>query len=220
MSGHETFSEKKRVEQLEATFDLDKSSIEDLLDLGLLYIEPCHRESDAIRLYETILKRDPKNSAAKFWLAYCCIWYLMDKDALKRAITLLENIIDTDKNFSGAAFILIAEAMGDLYNLPMEEKIKFLEASIKYEPNWVYNHLYLAWAYKAAKRDHDALNQAELALENFKKYGANFTNDHSIFENEITGRASHYMEEQLKKLKAELESILSKTKSSSHIADS
>ncbi|MEK7528604.1 MAG: hypothetical protein AAB592_02475 [Patescibacteria group bacterium] len=201
----------KRVESLEKTLNLAESSLNTLLELAQLYIEPCHRESDAIQLYETILKRDPQNSAAKFWLSYCCIWYLMDKDALKRAVALLENIIATDKNFSGAACILLAEAMGDLYNLPMEEKIKFLEASIQYEPNWVYNHLYLAWAYQAAKRYHDALNQTELALANFKKYGVDFVDDNSIFENEITGRASRYVEEKLKELIIKVEKILSES---------
>jgi hypothetical protein len=53
MSGHETPEEKKYIKELERRINPENSSLEELLELSILYIEPSHREDEAI----TLLKR-------------------------------------------------------------------------------------------------------------------------------------------------------------------
>lgn len=75
----------------------------------MLYIDPAHREAEAISLLEEILEMDPSNGRAQLWLAYCCIHYLMDEPALRRAIALTEKL-EEDSELGGAAAMLRAEA--------------------------------------------------------------------------------------------------------------
>jgi tetratricopeptide (TPR) repeat protein len=198
MAGHPNSCELKFVNRLEASINVESSPIQKLLELGQLYIEPCHRETDAISIFEVILRRDPNNSSAKFWLAYCCIHYLMDNKSLQRAVSLLNSVITYDHGFVGAAFMLLAEALNDVGNFPLNDKIRLLESSVSYEPNWVYNRYYLALAYKQNGYIYDAMSQLQRALQNVMVDKPQYLDINTrYFEESITGRMAHKIKEKI-----------------------
>jgi thioredoxin-like negative regulator of GroEL len=204
MTGHATSEELKVVQQLEAAIDLTNSPIEDLLQLGQLYIEPCHREADAISLFDAVLQRDPAETRAKFWLAYCYLHYLMDPDAIRRAAVLLESIIQTDPHHAGAAYMLLAEVLEEESHLTVDRKIQLLEASVSLEPDWVYNRENLAQAYHEAGRFSDALEQIHKALANVTTTDPQWSITTRNFEESITGRIGYRV---IERLTADLEKI-------------
>ena len=197
MSGHESKEEAELIGRLEANLDLNQSPIEDLLELGQLYIEPAHREDEAIRLFEAVLRRDPDNAAARFWLANIYLRYLMDQEALKRAVELLGPVLEDGSSYTGAAFMLLAEILEEPGDLPLERKIQLLEASAELEPEWVYNRQSLAWAYSEAGRFAEALAQLQRARANVIPPDPNWTLTRRNFEESVTGRAGHRVVERL-----------------------
>ncbi|MCI0337070.1 MAG: hypothetical protein L0226_05810 [Acidobacteria bacterium] len=209
MSGHASKDEMKIVEQLESAIDLKTSPIDDLLELGQLYIEPCHREAEAILIFETILMRNPHNNAAKFWLAYCCLHYLMDPKALQRAVSLLETNINANDDYAGASYAMLAEIFEEQNSSSHEKKIQMLEASVIKEPSWVYNRQSLAWAYIEVGRFADAFEQIQIALTNVQEPDPGWNITKRNFEESITGRTGYRaierLQSDLEKIKTELE---------------
>lgn len=198
MTGHANAEELRLVERLESAVDLATSPIEDVLELGQLYIEPCHREADAIRLFEGVLKRDPHHIWAKFWLAYCCLHYLMDREALRRARTLLESVMTRDPQHAGAACMLLAEVLEEEQgSASLHRQIRLLEASVGCEPGWVYNRQALSRAYRQAGRLVDAVAQIRAALSNVMVADPSWTVTTRNFEESITGRIGHRVAERL-----------------------
>jgi cytochrome c-type biogenesis protein CcmH/NrfG len=127
-------------------------SVADLLRLAQVYIEPAHEEQLAIPLLEQILAREPSNAPAKLWLAYCCIHYLMDEASLRRAVQLLQDVIDSRSGLEAAAQMLLAEVREDLGEIIPTRKIELLEASVRERPDWVFNRVRLGRAYRAEGR--------------------------------------------------------------------
>jgi len=197
MNGHATDEDMKIVRQLESKIDLESSPLADLLELGQLYIEPCHREEEAMRIFEAVLARDPNNADAKFWLAYCCLHYLMVPAAIRRAAILLESVIQTNPERAGAAYLLLAEVLDEEGNLTVDRKIELLEKSVALEPTWVHNRESLAWAYMEAARFADALEQISKALTNVVTPNPEWSITTRNFEESITGRTGHRITERL-----------------------
>jgi tetratricopeptide (TPR) repeat protein len=197
MGDHADSDQASAVYALEATIDPERSPVEDLVRLGLLYIEPCHREDDAIILLEAALKRVPGHACAKIWLAYCCIHHLLDEAALARARRLMESVLEAGSDERGAAYLLLAEAGRDLGDLPLTEEVALLEASVQQEPGWVSNRESLAWVYAQTGRRADALAQLRAALRNIRplREGAGVAEE--MYEQSITGRASHRARERI-----------------------
>lgn len=191
MSGHETPEEKKYIEDLEKKIDLDNSSIEAILELSILYIDPSHREDEAIMLLKTVLKRDPKNEKAKILLAHCCIHYLMDKNSLLYAETLLNEIISGSGNYIGAAYNLLPSVLGELYKIPISQKINYFELSVKNEYSWVSNHYNLAFSYKQAGRFEEAISEIKTAIRNVVPPDPKWSMAETYYEGLITGRGEN-----------------------------
>jgi hypothetical protein len=93
--GHATLEEKRVIKELEEKIDVNKSPIGKLIELSLLYIEPCHNYEKAIELTKLILIRETENEMAKILMAFCCIHYLMSKDDLEYAEKILNEVITT-----------------------------------------------------------------------------------------------------------------------------
>ncbi len=212
--GHATPEEIREVEELERVIDFESSSIEDLLKLGQLYIEPCHEEEKAIEVFEAILKRDPGNVWAKYWIAYCCVNYLMDEDSLKRAKDLLDSCLsDVFGKGNAAVYLLLVRVIDELhyidkkYRISEKEKLNLLEESVRLEPNWVSNRMNLAWLYKKLGRIDDAIYQIEKALENFISPESGWSTIQYYFEDAVTWRVSESWIEDFQK---ELEELKNK----------
>lgn len=210
MTGHASAEELELVRRLESTVDPVAGPVDDLLELAQLYIEPCHREADAIRLLEAALRRDPDDARARFWLAYCCLHYLMDPDALRRAAALLGPVIEKDPQRAGAALMLLAEILEEQGALPLDRRIALLEASVRSEPEWVHNRQSLAWAYKEAGRLSDALAQIRAALTNIASPDPAWTVTRRNFEESITGRTGHGIRERLMSDVKEIEDTMNR----------
>jgi hypothetical protein len=81
--------------------------------------------------------------------------------------------------------------LGVLYiGLSADTKIRLLEASVKCEPEWVYNRQSLAWAYRDTGRFDEALMQIEKALDNIREPHSDWNPAVRHFEQMITGRMS------------------------------
>ena len=205
MSGHTTPDVERRVTQLEQRIDPEKSDIADVLELAQLYVEPCHREDRAIALFDAVLRREPQNNTATVWLAYCCIHYLMDKAALRRAQDALTSILRADAQ-NGAAYLLLAEVLQDLGDPSIEKRISLLESSVACEPTWVNNRHYLAWGYWKAGRKAEGVAQMRQAIENIISADPGWSIQREYFEICITGRVSQpeYLKTELEKMVREV----------------
>jgi tetratricopeptide (TPR) repeat protein len=188
--GHATPEEQEEINRQEAYLKEEDAPVEHLVELGVLYIEPYHRVADAIAVFERVLERVPRNIDARFWLAYCCVHYLMDDAALRKAVGLLEAIIQHEPAGSGHAYLLLAEALEDQGRLSADDKIRLLEASVKCEPEWVYNRQSLAWVYRDTGRFEEALIQIEKALDNIREPDSSWSPAVRRFEQMVTGRNS------------------------------
>jgi thioredoxin-like negative regulator of GroEL len=199
--GHADGQEREVVADLLRRIVPEESPTQDILDLALLLIEPCHREHQAIPLIEAVLKRAPSNGRAKILLAHCCIGYLVERPALKRAKALLASVIDTDPEYRGAAYMLLAEALYDMGKLPIGKEIRMLESSVACEPEWVYNRYRLAGAYKRVGRFSDAVDQMQRAVANIKDADPQWTLSDYYFESIITGRVERdFIESELQRM--------------------
>lgn len=196
MSGHAAPEELREIETREAELDPATSPVADLLELGLLYLEPAHREEDAIRLFESILARDPDHGPARLWLAYSLLHYAMDQPSLARAQDLLTPLLDAG-TYGGAAHMLLAEVR-DEQGADVGERIRLLEASVAQEPDWVSNRHDLAWAYSAAGRHDAAAEQLEQALEAIRAEDPSWTAAERSYDQSITGRTEFGAEERLR----------------------
>jgi tetratricopeptide (TPR) repeat protein len=197
MSGHETAAEAALVKQMEAEIDPATSPTARVVELGQLYIEPCHREDRAIALFETVLGREPDNLAARYWLAYCLVHQRMDEASLRQSVEMLQGVVSASGSYAAAAGMLLAEALEELGELAQDEKIRLLEASVEREPGWVYNRQSLGWAYAEAGRLADARQQYDHALANVATPDPEWTSVKRHFEEAITGRIGHRVCERL-----------------------
>lgn len=189
MSGHESPQERDLINELEKKcLDKKKASIEDLMKLGQLYIEPAHEEDKAIEIFKEVLYRDPNNAWAKYWLSYCYVHYSMEKKDLMEAKKLLESELEKESEALGAIYALYAEVLQDLEEIALPELIPFLEKSVELEPDWVQNRLYLAFAYEAAGKTREAITEIEQALKNILTRTEKWTIQQYYFEIMVTGR--------------------------------
>lgn len=188
MAGHATPEEEKRIDELKRRVDPEASSIEDVLALALSYIEPIHEEDQALCLLEVILRRDPRNSLAKIWIAHCYIHYLMNRKVLERAKVLMESVIKDDPKYAAAAYILLTSILRDLDGITPEHEISLWEAAIDCEPDWPNSHYGLAWAYLKLGRRADAIKEMERAMANNKGPYSGDDIIEEMFETSITGR--------------------------------
>ena len=197
MYGHATEDEVDRILALERRYRERPHDLEGLLELGVLYIEPAHREDGAIKCFERVLEADPSNAEARLWLAYCCIHYLMDRHALERAASLLAGV-QADPEFGGAASMLKAEALEDMGELDHDEKIRLLEDSVSRSPHFVSNHERLSRAYQVIGRLHDSIEHLKRALANLERFEPRDESRRAqALEELVTGRGQPELHEEL-----------------------
>lgn len=207
MYGHASEEEIEYIREVERQVAKERNP-ETLLELGVLYIEPAHREAEAVELFESVLRMDPSNSRAQLWLAYCCIHYLMDQAALQRAVALTERLED-DWELRAAAALLRAEALEDAGELSKSEKVRLLEMSVSRSPDWVSNRERLAWVYAELGRFEEALDHVRRALSNLEAFEPSRNSTEArIFEELVTGRGQPQLQEELTKHAYELEARL------------
>jgi tetratricopeptide (TPR) repeat protein len=190
MVDHITSEDSAMIDRLESV-DPEAGPIEELLRLGQLYLEPAHRESDAVRLFESLLVRDPSNAWAKFWLAYCLIKYVMDADAVGRGRDVLGSAIDaTDDAAAAASLALLAESLGDDED-SLGDRIRLLERSVRRRPDWVHNRQSLGWEYERAGRLAEALDQLLRARRNIVQPDPRWDSVTRNFEESVSGRIGY-----------------------------
>jgi tetratricopeptide (TPR) repeat protein len=187
MYGHASDREREAIYEFEERASAT-GSVADLLKLAQVYVEPAHEEQLAIPLLEQILDREPSNAVAKLWLAYCGIHFLMDEASLRRAVRLLESIIDSRSQLDGAARMLLAEVLEDLGELTPTRKTELLEASVRLQPDWVFNRVRLGRAYRAQGRLAEGKEHFQVALSNLTTESSEWDLAARAFESSITGR--------------------------------
>lgn len=203
MWGHATLEEKKLIQELEKKIDVNKSPIEKLIELSILYIEPCHNGEKSVEIIKSILKRDQNNEEAKILMAYSCINYLMSKDDLENGEKILNEVISHGDKKKGAAYKLLAEVLQDLGKLKLEEEINYLELSVEFEPNWVSNHYVLSHAYEKIGNLKKAIDHMNIAIQNVVEKEDDWSLAQYYYESFMTGRISdkkYLLEPDLKKM--------------------
>lgn len=202
MTGHETPEQRREIDERAAAVDPRTSPVEELVDLALLYLEPAHREDEAIDLLEAAVDRDPLHQAARIWLAHTLLHVRMDAVAVERAREVLTPLL-TVPTAAGAANLLLAEIREE-QGADLDERIALLESSVAREPDWVSNRHDLAWAYSDAGRHADAAEQLERALRSVVPVDPAWDAARRSYEESITGRSADGTEARLRADLAEL----------------
>lgn len=202
MTGHATAAEAREIESREATLDRATSPVGELLELALLYLEPAHREDEAIELLESIVARHPQHAEARVWLAYALLHFGMDQDSLARAREVVTPVLENTSH-AGAAYMLLGE-IGEEDGVEVAERIRLLEASVAAEPEWVNNRHDLAVAYFEAGRSEDATAQLEAALGSIRGEDPDWSLARRSYEESLTGRTAFEAEDRLRAASREL----------------
>lgn len=214
--GHATPEEQQHIQEMENRLDTATSPLDEVLELALLYIEPCHRGETAVSLLQAILKRHSSHSLAKLWLAYCCRWVLMSPEWQRYAQGLLQEVVagESDPQLVGGAYLLLAQLARELafpkWNEPeaLSHQIELLEASIEHAPQWCNNHVALAWILKDAGRLREAAEHLQAGISNITGRDLSWNLLRLYFEAEITGRAAgaDFLRRKLDEINAEAQS--------------
>ena len=135
LGGHATPRERERAAALEAKLQAQSASLDEQLELALLYLEPGHDGFRAAELLERILKTEPEHDLARLWLAHCWIYEWMDENALRNAVTLCDALTDASKPapVRSAALLLKATALRQLGG--DGEVIELLSLSVELAPS-------------------------------------------------------------------------------------
>jgi len=194
---HATPEEAQMISALESRVNVETSPVDNLLRLAQLYICPQHSIERAVELLQAVLRRDPDNMWAKYWLAYRNLRYATTKGAVLEARRLLEHCPEQ----AGALYQLLCPVREELGDLSDEERVALLEESVRLEPNWTGNREWLALAYEKVGRIEDAVRQLETALQNMlPEADPSWDPVKSTFEAEVTGRTGVYSREEIPKI--------------------
>ncbi len=212
--GHATPEEQQHIQELEARIDAATSPLGEILELALLYIEPCHRGESVVELLQAILQRDPNNSVAKIWIGYCCLWALISPEWQRYAQGLLQEALasEPDPELVAGAYLLLAQLSRKLafpkWNEPeaLSREIELLRVSIDRAPHWVNNHRTLAWAYKQRGDVAESIEHLQRGIENMLPRDPELDPLTLYFESYITGRIAQtrFLHEQLQVLQAQV----------------
>jgi hypothetical protein len=142
MPGHATAEQDERIRILEERTRSGNAVCEELLELSLLALEPQH---DPFHAAELLVLVDAKcgDPRAKLWLAFTRIYKLMDDEALRTAVGLCDELLQTeDVKLRAAAWMLRAAARRQL---SLGEDVgDDIERSVQLAPEWIGNRLLFA----------------------------------------------------------------------------
>ena len=135
---------------------------EGVLDLAQLWIEPMHREDDAVELVEAALRVEPGRPRAVLLSAYLALHYWMDDDHLDAAAAALRDLLARGVETGAAAMLLdeINRGRDGGYDLDL------LRRSVAAEPGWSLNHVRLSRAYAARGDRAAAAAELDTAIAN------------------------------------------------------
>src|SRR5947207_1132747 len=125
MIGHASDAENAYIAGLEAELAISPSWSR-VMDLAVLYVEPGHEQQKTVAIMNASLALRPDDGRARIWLAFCAIHWSMDRASLERAVELLEPAVSVVGPHTGAAAILMAEALDDLSRLDEERRFELL----------------------------------------------------------------------------------------------
>lgn len=206
MTGHATPQERAIIDQLAATISVNESPLPDLVRLARLYVEPDHREEEAMAFLERVLERDPDYAEAKFWLAYCFRQFMPTRELMARAKSLLLDLTESPTVFAAAAWSSLPSLLADEGDVSPGERIRCYSRSVELQPAWVENHIRLANALLEIGEADNARRHAERALRNRLDAAQRFEAEvDNMFEDRITGRAwpIEEIEEETRKIMGE-----------------
>jgi hypothetical protein len=187
-NGHATPGEVEELDRLRVRVK-GNVSLDDLLDLGQLYLEPFHREEIGVAIARLALMLCPGNARASTIFAHGVMVIEPTDPSLREAAALLRAVPDTAHKYKAAANVLLSGILQDLDELDPAEELRLLEQSVSMAPSWVRNRLFLAEALAAAGRVHEAHHQVEAASGNLLNPEGISVIDRS-FHDLFTGRLS------------------------------
>ncbi len=204
--GHAAPGERQRMAELETKLRTRTITSGEHLELALLNLEPGHDGFRAAELLREMLAAEPENGSARLWLAYCCIYELMDPEALREAVRLCEELApgQASADVRAAALLLEAAALRQLAG--DRDVLALLRESVRLAPTWIANRQWLAMIYQERGDRAAAEEQLREALEVSRAQPAPEPDRYAdqLFEMLITARGSHQiggrLQEQLQEL--------------------
>jgi hypothetical protein len=203
--GHATTAERARIDSLEIKLQRSSITLEELLDLALLHLEPMHKATRAAGLFRQVIASDAQGSeVARLWLAYCLIYEFMEERFLKEAMSLCDRLLSPGNaaDLRAAAWMLKATALRDsgVEPFPFNELFESLKAAPLITTRRLLADLFRDRGDLARARE-----QLELALSIPLVDVSDMPLEREMFEMLVTGRGEHRVHdgihEQLRKLR-------------------
>lgn len=170
---------------------------EERLELALLNIEPGHDGFRAVELLREMPAGSPSLDLARLWISYCCIYELMDDDALREAVRLCDELLERrpSARVQAAALLLKAASLRQLGS--GHDTVAELRESVRLEPTWVANHQFLATVYEELGDRVAAEDELRKAIEVSRLPQESASHADQLFEMLITARGSHQITKRL-----------------------
>jgi len=189
MGAHTTAEQANRIRILEEKERAGSASCDELLDLSLLALEPQH---DGFRAAELLGRVDAEcgDPRAKLWLAFTCIYELMDQGSLRSAIKACGGLLELSENVKlrAAAWMLRAAALRHLS--PVEDVRTDVEQSVRLAPEWIANRQLLAEVLSERGDRGGAEEQLKQALTNVQQMSPPESYEQYMFQLLITAQRS------------------------------
>lgn len=167
MTGHASAEQNSRIRIIEERQQAGSASYDELLELSLLALEPQH---DGLRAAELLAQIDAEydDARSRLWLAFTCIYELMDQAALWKAVNTCERLISSvpDLELQAAAWMLKAAARRHLS--AGDDVRNDIEQSISLAPVWIGNRQLLAEVLREKGDRSGAEKQLRQALANVR----------------------------------------------------
>lgn len=196
-TGHASPGESERIAELDAKLHAGTITSDEQLELALLNLEPGHDGFRAAEMLRGMLAAEPEHDLARLWLAFCCIYELMDPDALREAIRLCDELSQArvPVDVQAAALLLKAAALRQLAG--DHDVLALLQESVRLAPEWIANRQWLAKIYEERGDQAAAEEQLQKAVEVSRKRPDTRSYADQLFEMLITARGSYQIEDRL-----------------------
>lgn len=175
------------LKNLDARIKNNPGDVEALMQKGFLYFEPLHRTGEAVEIFENIVKLNPKNDDAYYWLA-TVLYKRLGNDC--EAEKLLRQALQLNSNNAKVHYLMmfILNTLGK----SAKEAAEHLKTTAQLEPTWLLPRISLSYEFLDKNLIDAAEQEIFAAYELFKnlKVPALTTPMEHYLEDHVTGRTS------------------------------
>lgn len=203
MDGHATVEQNRRIRLIEEKRHAGSATCDELLELSLLALEPKH---DGFRAAELLARVDAEygDPRAKLWLAFTCIYELMDQTSLRTAVSACGVLISSASNVELLAAAWMLKAAARRHLSAAEDVRNDIEQSVRLAPAWIGNRQLLAEVLREGGDRRGAEEQLRQALTNVRQMPPTTSYEEYMFQLLITAQRSTGIADRLQRRLDEL----------------